>query len=52
MKPSLELIINNTDEIQTVSDSLLHFIDETRIVLFYAPMGAGKTTLIKELCKN
>ena len=52
MKPSLELIINNTDELQTVSDTLLNFIDETRIVLFYAPMGAGKTTLIKELCKK
>jgi len=52
MKPSLELIINNTDELQTVSDTLLNFIDETRIVLFYSPMGAGKTTLIKELCKK
>ena len=52
MKPSLELIINNTDELQTVTDTLLNFIDETRIVLFYAPMGGGKTTLIKELCKK
>ncbi len=52
MKPSLDLIINNTDELQTVSDTLLNFIDEIRIVLFYAPMGAGKTTLIKELCKK
>ncbi len=52
MKPSLELIINNTDELQTVTNTLLNFIDETRIVLFYAPMGAVKTTLIKELCKK
>ena len=52
MKPSLEIIINNTDELQTVTDTLLNFIDEVRIVLFYAPMGAGKTTLIKQLCKK
>lgn len=33
-----------------VSDYLMSLRDEADVVAFYGPMGAGKTTLIKDLC--
>ena len=48
----LELEINSMDELKEVSKSILNFCDATKIILFEASMGAGKTTLIKELCKS
>ena len=39
------------NEIDTVAKKLLENL-ESKVVLFHAPMGAGKTTLIKSLCKQ
>lgn len=50
MKPALELKMSSLDELPSVATALLDFAGDTRIFLFYAPMGGGKTTLIKELC--
>lgn len=50
MKQTMDLKINSTDDLQFAARDLLTFAGATRIFLFYAPMGAGKTTLIKELC--
>ena len=39
------------NEIDTVAKKLLEKL-ESKIILFNAPMGAGKTTLIKSICKQ
>lgn len=38
------------DQIEEVARFLLDELGDTSVWLFDAPMGAGKTTLIKELC--
>ena len=38
------------DELTQVAEQILNFKPE-KILLFNGPMGAGKTTLIKQLCK-
>lgn len=50
MSSTLELDISNLESIASQAKKILDFIQNKKIVLFYAPMGAGKTTLIKELC--
>ncbi len=44
--------INNIDELSHVSDLLISWLDKSNIIAFYGAMGAGKTTLIKNLCKR
>lgn len=39
------------NNIEALASELLQAASGKRIFLFYAPMGAGKTTFIKELCK-
>lgn len=46
------LRVNHIDELPTAAKEILQFIANDRVVLFFAPMGAGKTTLIKELCNQ
>lgn len=46
------LTVNDISELPDVAKKLLLFVADDRVVLFFAPMGAGKTTLIKELCKQ
>ena len=45
-----EFHINGVDELGLVADYLLSLRSEADIVAFYGPMGAGKPTLIKNLC--
>ena len=42
--------INNIEELSQVSDLLISLRDKSNIIAFYGNMGAGKTTLIKNLC--
>ena len=42
--------INNIEELSKVSELLIDWRDKSNIVAFYGNMGAGKTTLIKNLC--
>ena len=42
--------INSVEQLSEVSDYLLSMHDEADIIAFYGAMGAGKTTLIKNLC--
>ena len=42
--------INNIEESSKVSELLIDWRDYSNIVAFYGNMGAGKTTLIKNLC--
>ena len=45
-----EFEINSVEELSQVSEYLLGLREESDIIAFYGPMGAGKTTLIKNLC--
>ena len=45
-----EFEINSVEELSQVSEYLLSLREESDIIAFYGPMGAGKTTLIKNLC--
>lgn len=44
--------INNTAELSQVAELLMEWRDKSNIIAFYGTMGAGKTTLIKELCRQ
>lgn len=42
--------INGIEELSKVSDYLISLKDKSTVFAFFGPMGAGKTTLIKNLC--
>ncbi|WP_158990692.1 tRNA (adenosine(37)-N6)-threonylcarbamoyltransferase complex ATPase subunit type 1 TsaE [Mucilaginibacter sp. L196] len=48
----MELLINSLNELDATAASILSFASNNRVFLFYGDMGAGKTTLIKSLCKS
>jgi tRNA threonylcarbamoyladenosine biosynthesis protein TsaE len=52
MKPALEIKIGSVAELPQAAKALLEAAGNTTIFLFHAEMGAGKTTLIKALCKS
>ncbi|MCU0386148.1 MAG: tRNA (adenosine(37)-N6)-threonylcarbamoyltransferase complex ATPase subunit type 1 TsaE [Flavihumibacter sp.] len=37
-------------ELPVVAGEILNYLKQPRIIVFYAPMGAGKTTLVHALC--
>lgn len=45
-----EFQIHGVEALTEVSDYLMSLRDEADIIAFYGSMGAGKTTLIKNLC--
>lgn len=42
--------ITGVEELSQVTDLLIGWRGKSDIIAFYGPMGAGKTTLIKNLC--
>ena len=44
--------INGIEELSKVSDLLISWRDKSNIIAFYGNMGAGKTTLVKNLCSR
>ena len=42
--------INSVDALAEVSEYLISLREEADVIAFYGSMGAGKTTLIKNLC--
>ena len=42
--------IGNVEALTEVSDYLISLREEAEVIAFYGSMGAGKTTLIKNLC--
>ncbi len=44
--------ISSEEELVGVAKNLLNYFSDKKIILFYGEMGAGKTTLIKLLCKQ
>ncbi len=45
-------IIFSLNEINSIAKQILEHLSEIKTVAFYAEMGSGKTTLIKEICKQ
>jgi tRNA threonylcarbamoyladenosine biosynthesis protein TsaE len=48
----MNLVIESLAQLQPAASEILSFAPNNRIFLFYGDMGAGKTTLIKALCKQ
>jgi tRNA threonylcarbamoyladenosine biosynthesis protein TsaE len=47
----MDITVQTLEELGRAAKTILDFAGERRIFLLFAPMGAGKTTLIKEMCK-
>jgi tRNA threonylcarbamoyladenosine biosynthesis protein TsaE len=52
MSEALQLDISELTNLSAAARKLLNFAGATRVFLFDAPMGAGKTTFIKALCSQ
>ena len=50
MFPVLDITVLNQSELPGLAMPLLELYGNQKIILLDAPMGAGKTTLIKEFC--
>jgi len=49
----MELLCPSLESLRDVADQLLdHLDDEIRVILFEGDLGAGKTSLIKEICNR
>ena len=48
----MKIIVNNISELPQTAKSILDFAIGKRIFCFYGELGGGKTTLIKEICKQ
>lgn len=46
-----QIIINSLSEIESAAGQFLSQIGDRRLVAFYAPMGAGKTTFTTAICR-
>ncbi|HXB42155.1 MAG TPA: tRNA (adenosine(37)-N6)-threonylcarbamoyltransferase complex ATPase subunit type 1 TsaE [Bacteroidia bacterium] len=40
------------DVLDEVAKDIIAYLEEKKILLFYGEMGSGKTTLIKEICRQ
>ena len=49
---SNEILIKSLEDLDRAAGEFLQQIGESRLVAFYAPMGAGKTTFITALCNR
>ncbi|MCX6200135.1 MAG: tRNA (adenosine(37)-N6)-threonylcarbamoyltransferase complex ATPase subunit type 1 TsaE [Bacteroidetes bacterium] len=49
---NLEISVLSVDELPNVARSILKFAEDKKVFALYGDMGAGKTTLIKEICKQ
>lgn len=47
-----EIRLKNLSELSSAASQLLDVMKSGNVVVFYGEMGAGKTTLIKELCRQ
>lgn len=44
--------ISSIEELESLAEQLLPYTSELKIWAFYGAMGAGKTTLIRQLCEK
>ena len=45
-----EISINGVGDLPEVAEEILAALDGRNVVAFFGTMGAGKTTLIREIC--
>ena len=48
----MKLTITSEQELPQVAQQVLAVFGNRKVILFYGEMGVGKTTLIKQLCKQ
>lgn len=48
----MQMTINNVEELPEVAQKLLEGFPDDRFFAFFGKMGVGKTTLIKEICRQ
>lgn len=46
------ITISNTEDLDRAAEEFLSEIGKNRIIAFYAPMGAGKTTFTTAVCRR
>jgi len=52
MPTQLSFIVDSETQLTELANQLIAFCENRKIICFDAPMGAGKTTFIKSLCKQ
>ncbi len=52
MNSVLEITVPYQNELPGLAEPVLRLYNDPKIILFDAPMGAGKTTFIKEICRS
>ena len=45
-----EINVNGLGDLPDAAEEILAMLDRRNVVAFFGPMGAGKTTLIREIC--
>jgi tRNA threonylcarbamoyladenosine biosynthesis protein TsaE len=48
----MDLLIKSLSDLDNAASEIINFASNNLVFLFYGDMGAGKTTLIKSLCKQ
>ena len=48
----MEMIIHSIEELDFVARELIKYAGDCKTLLFYGEIGAGKTTLIQQICKH
>ncbi|MDD6227969.1 MAG: tRNA (adenosine(37)-N6)-threonylcarbamoyltransferase complex ATPase subunit type 1 TsaE [Bacteroidales bacterium] len=48
----MEIVTTGLEDLPGAARALIEALDSRRVVAFDAPMGAGKTTLISEICRQ
>jgi tRNA threonylcarbamoyladenosine biosynthesis protein TsaE len=51
MKSDMKILIKNKRHLSSAAKQLLKYCGDNKIFAFYGSMGAGKTTIIKAICK-